>query len=147
MEATREGEKDKQFQAWKEKMGDEVKIGEEGEAALMEEIKDIYRRLIIAYKEVIAENPKKLGIIPGIYVYHGILHTAPRRRQTMQRQGQRWGTGRGEDQGGRDQNALRKCHRGRMQLRVVFKSGGSQKEGRDATHMRGSVQGQHGHKV
>ena len=38
---------------------------------MTEDVKDIYRRLTFAYQGVIAENPKKPGIIPGIY--HRIL--------------------------------------------------------------------------
>ena len=71
IEDTKEGEREKQFQGWKEAKGAEVKIGEEGEEAVTAEVRELYLRLIFAYQEVIAENPKKPGIIPGIY--HKIL--------------------------------------------------------------------------
>jgi len=71
VEATKSGEREKQFQVWKEKMRDEIKIGEEEDKDMTEDVKDIYRRLIFAYQGVIASNPKKPGIIPGIY--HRIL--------------------------------------------------------------------------
>ena len=56
---------------WRQLREEDIKIGEEGEAALTEEVKDLYRRLAFAYYEIAAENPKKPGIIPGIY--HRIL--------------------------------------------------------------------------
>ena len=58
-----------------------IKIGEEGviEAA----IKELYLRLIFAYKEIIAENPKKPGIIPG--VYHRIVLNCYRPREQIVR--------------------------------------------------------------
>ena len=71
VEETKEGERERQFQSWKEAKGTEVKIGEEGEEAVTAEVRELYLQLICAYQEVIAENPKKPGIIPGIY--HKIL--------------------------------------------------------------------------
>ena len=49
IEDTRQGEKEKQFQEWKQKMGSEVKIGEEGDEAVTEEVRELYLRLIFAY--------------------------------------------------------------------------------------------------
>ena len=48
-----------------------MKIGEEGEEAVTAEVRELYLQLIFAYQEVMAENPKKPGIIPGIH--HKIL--------------------------------------------------------------------------
>ena len=42
---------------------------------MTEAIKDCYRRLIFAYKEVVSRNPKKPGIIPGIF--HQIIWDKP----------------------------------------------------------------------
>ena len=44
-----------------------MKTGEEGEQVVTAEVRELHLRLIFAYQEVIAETPKKPGIIPGIY--------------------------------------------------------------------------------
>ena len=54
IEDTKDGEREKQFQRWKEAKGAEVKIGEEGEEAVTAEVRELYLRLIFAYQEVIA---------------------------------------------------------------------------------------------
>ena len=50
IEDTRQGEREKQFQEWKRQRGSEVKIGEEGEEAVTEEVRELYLRLIFAYQ-------------------------------------------------------------------------------------------------
>ena len=71
IEGTREGGRNGEYLEWRKLREEDIKIGEEGEEALTEEAKDLYLRLIFAYYEIVAENPKKPGIIPGIY--HRIL--------------------------------------------------------------------------
>ena len=76
---TREGEQQKEFEEWKRDMESKIKIGEEEEGdgdPTYEAVKDLYLRLIFAYREIISENPKKPGIIPGIY--HRIVLNKPR---------------------------------------------------------------------
>ena len=66
------------FKAWRLKMEEKIKIGEETgqEGAVTEAVKEMYLRLIFAYREVVSENPKKPGIIPGIY--HQIIFDRPK---------------------------------------------------------------------
>ena len=69
LEATREPQRDKAYKEWHKEWEQKIKIGEEEgqEGAVTEAIKDCYRRLIFAYKEVVSRNPKKPGIIPSIF--------------------------------------------------------------------------------
>ena len=46
------------------------------EGAVTEAAKEMHLRLIFAYKEVVSENPKKPGIIAGIY--HQIIFDRPK---------------------------------------------------------------------
>jgi hypothetical protein len=56
----------------------------------MEAIKDCYRRLIFAYKEVVSRNPKKPGIIPGIF--HQIIWDKPKEQVMPWRESYRRGS-------------------------------------------------------
>ena len=80
--ATRKGQLQIQFEKWRNKNEEFIKIGEEEgkPGAVEEEIKELYLRLIFAYREVIAENPKKPGIIPG--VKHTIILNTPKENVT-----------------------------------------------------------------
>jgi hypothetical protein len=80
--ATRKGQLQIQFEKWRDKNEEFIKIGEEEgkPGAVEEEIKELYLRLIFAYREVIAENPKKPGIIPG--VKHTIILNTPKENVT-----------------------------------------------------------------
>ena len=46
-------------------MGEEA--GQEGAVLASEAVREMYLRPIFAYKEVVSENPKNQGTIPGIY--------------------------------------------------------------------------------
>ena len=85
LDATRHGTRDREFRAWRGRMEERIKIGEEEgqEGAVTEAVKEMYLRLIFAYKEVVSDNPKKPGTIPGIY--HQIIFDRPKSYQS-----QRW---------------------------------------------------------
>lgn len=69
LEATSESERDTAYTEGCKEWDHKIKIGEEEgqEGAVAEAIEDCYMRLIFAYKEVVSKNPKKPGIIPGIF--------------------------------------------------------------------------------
>ena len=75
---TRSGSRDGEFRAWRRKMEEKITIVEEAgqEGAVTEAVKEMYLILIFSYKEVVSENPKKPGIIPGIY--HQIIFDRPK---------------------------------------------------------------------
>lgn len=66
IEKTKEADVNMEYEKWRSRLQKELKIGDEGNP-LNEEIQDLYARLIFAYKDVLADNSKKPGIIPGIY--------------------------------------------------------------------------------
>ena len=66
VQGTRTPERDAQFRQWRHEQEANIKIGEEGANATTAEIKEILR-LLWAYREIIADNPKRPKIIPGVY--------------------------------------------------------------------------------
>ena len=78
VQETRQEPHNAQFKEWRARKEAAIKIGEEeGQPGhVAQDIKECYLRLIFAYKEVISENPKKPGIIPGIY--HQIIFNRPK---------------------------------------------------------------------
>ena len=100
LSAMRCGARDTEFRAWRAKMEETIKIGEEAgqEGAVTEAVKEMYLRLIFAYKEVVSENPKKPGIIPGIY--HQIIFDRPKSEGVPGREPYRRGSWAEEDKDG-----------------------------------------------
>ena len=92
LSATRCGARGTEFRAWRAKMEEKIKIGEEAgqDGAVTEAVKEMYLRLIFAYKEVVSENQKKPGIIPGIY--HQILFDRPKSEVVQWREPYRRGS-------------------------------------------------------
>ena len=72
--ATRQPDRNAEYEQWLQENLKHISIGEEGDE-MAEEQKDEYRRLVFAYREVLADNPKKPGILPGIF--HKIVTTLP----------------------------------------------------------------------
>jgi len=72
---TRRGFLQEEYVQWSLLMGEGVQIGE-GYDDLPERVREDYKRLVFAFKEVLAENPKKPGVIPGIF--HKIVSNLPK---------------------------------------------------------------------
>ena len=90
IEYTQTDSQEPQFRVWQQKYGGEIKVGGPLRNNVTEEIKEIYCRLLFAYKDTIAENPKKPGIIPGIQ--HRIVFNIPEEQVMPPRDGVRGGS-------------------------------------------------------
>ena len=86
IQETRQPGLEEKFREWEKNQGSGMKIGEKSSDRVSAEVKEMYRRLLFAYQEIVAENPKKPGIIPGIV--HKIVYKQedwgkpPHREQT-----------------------------------------------------------------
>ena len=64
IQETRQPGLEEKFREWEKNQGSGMKIGEKSSDRVSAEVKEMYRRLLFAYQEIVAENPKKPGIIP-----------------------------------------------------------------------------------